>query len=119
MIQQVTDFRDESEALYGLMQPLDEEAFDTVTQFKRWTFNDILGHLHLWNHAADLSLADEAAFQAFLGEVMQSVARSRGSGWPVSAAGSCWNTGTASCWKWWIASELPTRRRGSNGPART
>jgi len=74
MIQQVTDFRDESEALYGLMQPLDEEAFDTVTQFKRWTFNDILGHLHLWNHAADLSLADEAAFQAFLGEVMQSVA---------------------------------------------
>lgn len=74
MFQQVSDFRDESEALYRLMQSLDEEAFDTVTQFKRWTFNDILGHLHLWNRAADLSLADEAAFQAFLGEVMQSVA---------------------------------------------
>ena len=74
MFQQVSDFRDESEALYRLMQPLGEEAFGAVTQFKQWTFNDILGHLHLWNHAADLSLADEAAFQAFLGQVMQSVA---------------------------------------------
>jgi len=74
MFQQVSDFRDESEALYRLMQPLNEGAFDTVTQFKQWTFNDILGHLHLWNHAADLSLADEAGFQAFLGQVMQSVA---------------------------------------------
>jgi len=74
MFEQVIDFRDESEALYRLMLPLDDEAFNAVTQFKQWTFNDILGHLHLWNHAADLSLADEAAFQAFLGEVMQSVA---------------------------------------------
>ena len=73
MFQQVSDFRAESEALFRLMQPLDEAVFDTVTQFKQWTFNDILGHLHLWNHAADLSLTDEAAFQALLGEVMQSV----------------------------------------------
>jgi uncharacterized protein (TIGR03084 family) len=73
MFGQVSDFREESEALYQLMQPLDNEAFDTVTQFKQWTFNDILGHLHLWNHAADLSLTNETAFQGLLGEVMQSV----------------------------------------------
>ena len=74
MFQQVIDFRDESEALYQLMCPLDAEAFGTATQFKQWTFNDILGHLHLWNHAAHLSLTDEAAFQAFIGEVFQFVA---------------------------------------------
>jgi uncharacterized protein (TIGR03084 family) len=74
MFSQVDDFRDESEALYRLMQPLEAEAFGTVTQFKQWTFDDILGHLHLWNHAADLSLTDEAAFQAFIGEVFQYVA---------------------------------------------
>jgi uncharacterized protein (TIGR03084 family) len=74
MFQQVIDFRDESEALYQLMRPLDAEAFGTVTQFKQWTFNDILGHLLLWNHAADLSLSDEVAFQAFIGDVFQHVA---------------------------------------------
>jgi uncharacterized protein (TIGR03084 family) len=74
MFSQVIDFRDESEALYQLMRPLDADAFGTVTQFKQWTFNDVLGHLHLWNHAADLSLTDEAAFQVFIGEVFQYVA---------------------------------------------
>ncbi len=74
MFPQVIDFRDESEALYRLMQPLEAEAFGTVTQFKQWTFDDILGHLHLWNYAADLSLTDEAAFQSFIGEVFQYVA---------------------------------------------
>jgi len=71
---QVIDFREESEALYRLMEPLDAGVFGTVTQFKQWTFDDVLGHLHLWNHAADLSLTDEAAFQAFIGEVFQYVA---------------------------------------------
>jgi len=74
MFPQVIDFRDESDALYRLMQPLEPEAFGTVTQFKQWSFNDVLGHLHLWNHAADLSLTDEAAFQAFIGEVFKYVA---------------------------------------------
>ena len=74
MFPQAVDFRDESEALYQLMRPLDAAAFGTVTQFKQWTFDDILGHLHLWNHAADLSLTDENAFQVFIGEVFQYVA---------------------------------------------
>jgi len=74
MFPQVIDFREESAALYELMRPLDAERFGTATQFKQWTFNDILGHLHLWNHAADLSLTDAAAFQAFIGEVFQYVA---------------------------------------------
>ena len=75
MFQQVIDFRDESEALFGLMRPLPAEAFGTPTQFKQWTFDDVIGHLHLWNHAADLSLTDEGAFQAFIGKVIGYVAR--------------------------------------------
>lgn len=56
------------------MRPLGAEAFATKTQFKQWTFNDIPGHPHAWNRAADLSLAGEAPFDAFIGDVFQSVA---------------------------------------------
>ena len=74
MFQQVTDFRGESETLCDRMRLLPEAVFATPTQFKGWTFDDIIGHLHLWNRAADLSLTDEAAFQALMGEVLQHVA---------------------------------------------
>jgi len=68
MMQQATDFLDESEALFQLLDPLPEEALDAKTQFKGWTINDVVGHLHIWNRAADLSLRDAAGFQAFLRE---------------------------------------------------
>jgi uncharacterized protein (TIGR03084 family) len=74
MFSQVIDFRDESMALYELLRPLDAEAFGSKTQFKQWTFNDIIGHLHMWNWAADLSLNDEAAFQVFINRVLSHVA---------------------------------------------
>lgn len=73
MFQQVIDFRDESDALYRLLEPLEEADFDRKTQFKGWSINDVLGHLHIWNWAADKSLNDEAAFQVFLGKVMAAV----------------------------------------------
>ena len=74
MLQQAIDFRDESQALYELMAPLDDVAFTTGTQFKQWTFDDVIGHLHFWNRAAELSLTDEAAFGALLAGVMKSIA---------------------------------------------
>jgi len=74
MFSQVIDFRDESKALYELIRPLDAEAFGNKTQFKQWTFNDIIGHLHMWNWAADLSLNDEAAFQVFIKRVLRHLA---------------------------------------------
>ena len=70
MIQQAIDFRDESEALYELLQPLKDEDFERVTQFKKWTINDVLTHLHMWNWAADLTLKDSAAFEEFLQQVV-------------------------------------------------
>ncbi len=73
MLQQAYDFRDESEALYQLMEPLADAEFDQAMQFKGWTLNDVLGHLHMWNWAADLSMQDEAAFMEFIGRVMADV----------------------------------------------
>src|SRR6056297_4073439 len=70
MFQQVIDFRDESEALYQLLRPLADEQFARPTQFKDWTIDDVIGHLHIWNRAAALSLADPEAFRQFLAEVM-------------------------------------------------
>ena len=62
MFQQAYDFRDESDALYELLVPLKEDVFVTGTRFKGWTFNDILAHLHHYNHLALLSLQDEDHF---------------------------------------------------------
>jgi uncharacterized protein (TIGR03084 family) len=73
MFQQVIDFRDESEALYRLIGPLGDADFERPTQFKAWTLNDVVGHLHMWNWAADLSVQDPAALEDFLARVMGSV----------------------------------------------
>lgn len=69
MMQQAQDFLDESEAVYALVSPLSEAELRAPTQFKQWTITDIIGHLHLWNWAADLSLKDAAGFTSFLGQV--------------------------------------------------
>ena len=74
MFQQVIDFRDESDALFELLQPMGDEDFATMTQFRGWSINDVVGHLHVWNQAADLSLNDEAAFLEFFEDVKSAMA---------------------------------------------
>src|SRR5438445_9932818 len=65
MIEQAQDFRDESDALFALLDPLDEQDWSRKTQFKDWTINDVIAHLHFADYAADLSLKDGAAFKDF------------------------------------------------------
>lgn len=72
-MEQATDFFDESMALNLIIQPLDGSEFETPTQFKGWTINNIIRHLHVWNIAVDLSLRDEAAYGAFVSAVMSGV----------------------------------------------
>jgi len=74
MLEQAVDFRQESEALYHLLEPLGEEDFERQTLFKGWTLNDVIGHLHHWNWAADYSLRDGEAFQAWVTELMSEAA---------------------------------------------
>jgi uncharacterized protein (TIGR03084 family) len=62
MVTEAEDFLAESESLARLIEPLPAEAFEEKTQFKEWTTNVILRHLHCLNHAAYMALTDEAAF---------------------------------------------------------
>lgn len=73
VMQQAQDFQNESDALAALLEPLGEADFETPTLFKGWTINNILRHLHVWNIAADLSLADEAAFGEFITTMMAGI----------------------------------------------
>ena len=62
MLQQALDFREESEAVFALLDGLDDQDWGRKTQFKEWTLSDIIAHLHMGNYAADLSLQDTNAF---------------------------------------------------------
>jgi len=70
-MQQADDFLEERNTLYQLLEPLDDEVFQKVTQFKDWTISDVIGHLHMWNSAADLSLNDPDAFQNLMNDVAE------------------------------------------------
>ncbi|MDC3401615.1 TIGR03084 family metal-binding protein [Alphaproteobacteria bacterium] len=70
MLTQADDFKAECEALYNLLSNLDDADFDRVTQFKGWTINDVLEHLHIWNWAANESMADEASFIDYIEKIM-------------------------------------------------
>ena len=69
-MEQVQDFYDESAALHVLLDGLPDAAFAQKTQFKDWSFNDILQHLHFWNRAAALSLSDEPAFTIMINDLL-------------------------------------------------
>ena len=68
-MQQAKDFLGESEALHALVEELSDQGLERSTAFKGWTINDVIGHLHVWNWAADLSLADGDGFQSFFERV--------------------------------------------------
>lgn len=65
-MKQAQDFLDESMALFQLVADMDAEALARPTQFKGWTINRIIGHLHVWNEAAVLSLQDPEAFGQYV-----------------------------------------------------
>lgn len=69
MIAEADDFLAETETLAALIAPLAESDYRKPTQFKNWTINAVLQHLHTWNSAAHLSLTDAAGFAAFVDRV--------------------------------------------------
>lgn len=70
-MQQAEDFRAESRALADLLADLPEARFHEPTQFKGWTIDHVLGHLHLFNAAAEASLDGAEAFAAFIAPVLR------------------------------------------------
>lgn len=65
-MQQAEDFWQETLTLATILDKLDDAQFATPTQFKGWTINDVLGHLHIFNYAANLCLEAGNGFDAFI-----------------------------------------------------
>ncbi|MEM7544504.1 MAG: TIGR03084 family metal-binding protein [Pseudomonadota bacterium] len=76
-MQQAADFRAEAEALAAVTSDLTDADFARETLFKSWTIGDVIGHLHMFDIAAELSLADEAAFGDFLAPVYKAMGEGR------------------------------------------
>jgi uncharacterized protein (TIGR03084 family) len=90
MLQQAIDFREESETLFALLDTVRDQEWNQKTQFKGWTINDVVAHVHLGNYMADLSLRDSAAFVTF----MQSLASARTQGNGHLSVTHAWLQGT-------------------------
>jgi uncharacterized protein (TIGR03084 family) len=65
VIEQATEFRDEADALCALLETIGDSDWALETQFKGWTPNDIIAHLHMGDYAADQSLKGSDQFSAF------------------------------------------------------
>lgn len=71
------DFRDETLALAQLVESQGPGVFAVKTQFRGWTVEDVLVHLHVWNVGADLSLTDDAAFAEFYANFREAIEAAR------------------------------------------
>lgn len=87
MLQEAIDFREESDALAALLSGLNDEDFARPTQFKGWTVNDVIEHLHVWNWAADTALADEERFLTFIAAIGEHI----GAGGTLRSFEGDWN----------------------------
>ncbi len=65
MLTEANDFLDECDALAEILQDSDDALLNKVTLFKKWTIEDVIAHLYMWNVAAGLTLQSREAFQTF------------------------------------------------------
>lgn len=96
-MQQAEDFRAESAALYQLLQETDAPRFAEPTQFKDWSINTVLQHLHFWNQMANYQLTDEAR----LTQTLAAIAKTTGGMRAVEAAHFEGLAGDALLQNWW------------------
>ena len=66
---QPREFLEESESLFELLAARPDSDLALVTQFKAWTIEDVIAHLHLFNLAAALSVRDAAQLRAFFAQL--------------------------------------------------
>lgn len=64
------EFKEECDSIAAILDGLPDAEFATETLFKKWTINDIVGHLHLWNLAADWTLTKPDEFVGFITKAM-------------------------------------------------
>lgn len=66
MIPEADALRAESECFNKLLEK-NEEHFGMITQFKSWSINDVVQHIHYFNVLADHAIFDRAAFETEYG----------------------------------------------------
>lgn len=76
-MQAAEDFRQESRCLAAAIAPMSAAEYRQATLFKHWTIDDILGHLHMFNIAAERTLESDAAFQAFFAPILQALTQGK------------------------------------------
>lgn len=64
MLKQILDFQAEAAELAAILEPLGDADWDRVTQFKGYTINDVLRHLHQGDRMALAAVEGPAAFDA-------------------------------------------------------
>ncbi len=69
-MQQAQDFLDEVDNLAALIADRPEATYDLTTQFKDWTINDVIGHLHMFDVAAIKALESDQAFENFFAPIV-------------------------------------------------
>jgi uncharacterized protein (TIGR03084 family) len=77
MLTQAIDYRDECDALHALLVGIDAARWSEPTQFKRWTLDDVLGHLHIFDYAARLTVEEPDAFASFWKSFSRAMASGR------------------------------------------
>ena len=68
---QALDFRDECDALHSALENAPADAWAEPTQFKGWTFDDVLGHLYFFDHAAEIAARSRDEIQALFRDILQ------------------------------------------------
>jgi uncharacterized protein (TIGR03084 family) len=69
MLPQAQDFQAEADALHDLLMTLSDADWERETQFKRWTVNDVIQHLHSGDLMAAASVESPEAFARLRAEV--------------------------------------------------
>lgn len=69
MLQQAVDFQAESDELHRLLLTLKDTDWERATQFKSWTVNDVVQHLHAGDLMAAASVAGPEPFARMRGEI--------------------------------------------------
>lgn len=78
MLQEIVDLRAEGDALFEVLETLDEEGWQTKTLFKDWTIHDVVLHLHHSDKMALLTATDKDAFMQMLTEMMVALGEGNG-----------------------------------------
>ncbi|HJL60346.1 MAG TPA: TIGR03084 family metal-binding protein [Pseudomonadales bacterium] len=63
MLKQARDLLEEGEELHQLLKTMSDTDYEKSTPFKSWTINNVVGHLHVSDKMAVLSLKDPDEFK--------------------------------------------------------